>query len=392
MKKEEIFDNYNQYILPTYKKQRIIFTKGKGIKLWDIDGKEYLDFFPGWGVNNLGHCHPKVMCAVRDQVSKLIFVPNNYFTIQQAKLAKEINFWAFDSKVFFCNSGAEAIEAAIKFARAYGKKERNEIITFLNSFHGRTCGALSATSQLKYKEPFEPLLDGFKTAPFNDLEGVEKLITPKTVAIILELVQGEGGINIANKDFVIGLRKICDQKDILLVFDEVQTGMGRTGKLFAYEHFNVQPDLMTLAKSVAGGLPMGVLIAKRKFADTFKPGMHASTFGGGAVICKAALAVFYAIQKEKLLTNACKMEEFLKEGLLKLKEKYPHIVNVRGMGLMYGVELDIEGSPIVDKAQSLGLLINCTQDKVLRLMPPLNVTKKQIDKALNILDKCFQGA
>ncbi|MEW5758079.1 MAG: aspartate aminotransferase family protein [Candidatus Omnitrophota bacterium] len=390
MTKEEIFKTYSECIMPTYRRQNVIFVKGKGTKLWDIDGKEYLDFFPGWGVNNLGHCHSKVMCAIRDQVSKLIFVPNNYLTVQQAKLAKEINFWAYDSKVFFCNSGAEAIESAIKFSRAYGKGERYEIITFLNSFHGRTCGALSATGQEKHKKPFEPLVPGFKTVTFNDIEQLKQTITAKTVAILLELVQGEGGVNIADKNFVLELRKICDEKNILLIFDEIQTGMGRTAKLFCYEHYGVIPDLMVLAKAIAGGLPLGVLVAKREIADSLQPGMHGSTFGGGPVVCKAALAVFRAIQKEKLITNAQKMGDYLKEKLINLKEKYSCIIDVRGLGLMYGVELNIDGKILVEKALSLGLLINCTQDKVIRLMPPLNVTKKQIDKAAYILEKVFK--
>jgi len=385
MKTEEIFDSYNNYIMPTYTKVPLIFAKGKGSYLWDIHGTKYLDFFPGWGVGNLGHCHPKVMAAVRDQISKLIFIPNNYYHIHQAKLAKEIVFWSYPAKVFFCNSGAEANEAAIKFSRKFGKG-RYEIITFENSFHGRTLAAIAATGQKKYQDGFAPLPEGFKTVEFNNIEEVKKSITEKTVAIMLELIQGEGGINVAAKDFVLELRKICNDKNLLLIIDEVQTGIGRTGRLFCYQHYGVMPDILILAKALGGGLPIGVMVARKEIADTLGRGSHASTFGGGPVICKAALAVLAAIQKEKLLANAQKMGDYLFLKLNELKNKYPIIKEARGMGLMAGVELNIEGKTIVEKCIEKGLLINCTHDKVLRLMPALNTTKKEINKAIGILD------
>jgi acetylornithine/N-succinyldiaminopimelate aminotransferase len=386
MKKEEIFESYKANIMPTYAKVPLVFAKGKGSRLWDIHNKVYLDFFPGWGVGNLGHCHPKVMSAVRDQISKLIFIPNNYYHIPQAKLAQEIVYWTYPAKVFFCNSGAEANEAAIKFSRKFGQG-RYEIIAFENSFHGRTLATLAATGQKKYQEGFAPLPEGFKIIKFNDIEGLKGAITDKTVAIMLELIQGEGGINVAEKDFVFALRKICDEKNLLLIIDEVQTGVGRTGKLFCYQHYGVIPDIMTLAKALGGGLPIGVMVVKKEIADILGPGMHASTFGGGLVICRAALAVLRAIQKEKLLTNAQKMGEYLFLKLNDLKNKYAIIKEVRGMGLMVGLELNIEGKTIVEKCMEKGLLINCTHDKVLRLMPALNVTKKDIDKAISMLDE-----
>ena len=389
MKLEEIFEVYKNCIMPTYTKVPLVFVRGKGSKLWDIKGKVYLDFFPGWGVGNLGHCHPKVMQAVRDQVSKLIFIANNYYHIPQAKLAKELVYWTYPAKVFFCNSGAEANEGAIKFSRKFGKG-RFEIITFENSFHGRTLAALAATGQKKYQSGFDPLPEGFKTVKFNDIEEVKKAITDKTVAIMLELIQGEGGINVASKDFVLFLRKICDEKNLLLIVDEVQTGVGRTGKLFCYQHYGITPDIMTLAKALGGGLPIGVMVVKKEISDTLGPGMHASTFGGGPVICKAALAVLTAIQKEKLLANAQKTGEYLFMKLNGLKNKYDIIKEVRGLGLMAGVELNIEGKSIVEKCIENGLLINCTHDKVLRLMPALNITKKEIDKAINILDEVLK--
>jgi len=402
MTKNEVFQAYKDCIMPTYSKTPLIFVKGKGSYLWDIHTRKYLDFFPGWGVGNLGHCHPKVMSALRDQVSKLIFIPNNYYQVPQAKLAKEIVYWAYPSKVFFCNSGAEAIEAAIKFTRRFGKsphqklwcgdKGRFEIITFENSFHGRTLAALAATGQKKYQEGFAPLPEGFKTVKFNDIEAVKQAITDNTAAIMLELIQGEGGVNVADKDFVSALRKICHERNLLLIVDEVQTGVGRSGKLFCYQHYAVTPDIMVLAKALGGGLPIGVMVVKKEIADTLQPGMHASTFGGGPVICKAALAVLTAIQKEKLLANAEKMSEYLFSGLNELKNKYNLIKEVRGMGLMAGVELNMPGKAIVEKCIEKGLLINCTHDTVLRLMPALNITKKEIDKAVGILNDVISNS
>jgi acetylornithine/N-succinyldiaminopimelate aminotransferase len=385
MKLQEVFDSYKENIQPTYTKVPLVFVKGKGSVLIDINNKKYLDFFPGWGVGNLGHCHPKVMQAVRDQVSKLIFIPNNYYHIPQAKLAKELIYWSFPGKVFFCNSGAEANEAAIKLSRKFGGG-RYEIITFENSFHGRTLAALSATGQKKYQSGFEPLVEGFKIVKFNDLEAVKSAITGKTVAIMLELIQGEGGINVAEKDFVLSLRKLCDERKLLLIIDEVQTGIGRTGKMFAYQNYGITPDIITLAKALGGGLPIGCMIVKKDIADTLTAGMHASTFGGGPVISKAALAVLRALHQDKLLINVKKMGEYLFILLNALQDRYEIIKEVRGMGLMVGVELTVPGKDIVLKCMEKGLLINCTHDKVLRLMPALNITKKEIDKAINILE------
>jgi len=386
MKKQEILDSYKNYILPTYTRMNVIFTKGKGSRLWDIDGKEYLDFFPGWGVSNLGHCHPSVVAAVREQVGKLIHIPNNLYHPQQAKLAKEIVYWSFEGKVFFCNSGAEANEGAIKLARAYGKEKRFEIITFKDSFHGRTLAALTATGQDKYKKGFAPLVEGFKIVEFNNLEAVKNAVSDKTVAIMLELIQGEGGINVADKEFVLTLRKLCDEKDLLLIFDEVQTGIGRTGKMFGFQNYDVKPDVMTLAKALGGGLPIGAMVVKKEISDTLGPGTHASTFGGSPLVCRAALRVFKAIQKEKMLANAVKMSEYLFSKLKELKQKHAQIVEIRGIGLMIGIQLNIEGKQIDEKALEKALLINCTHEKILRLMPALNVNKKQIDKAISVLD------
>ena len=388
MKKTEVFQAYQDYIMPTYYRLPLIFVKGKGMKLIDIDGKQYLDFFPGWGVSSLGHCQADVVSAVRDQIDKLIHLPNNYLSIPQARLAKEIIHQSFDGKVFFANSGAEANEAAVKLARVYGKG-RYEIISFKNSFHGRTLAALTMTGQPKYQEGFSPLPEGFKIVPFNDFPAVEKALSTKTVGIIIELIQGEGGINVADKDFVLALRKLCDEKGLLLIADEVQTGIGRTGLMFAYQHYGITPDVMTLAKSLGGGLPIGAMVAKREIADTLTPGKHASTFGGSPLIAKAAYAVFKAIHKEKLLANTRLMGDYLKDKLNGLAARHPVIKEIRGLGLMLGIELSIPGKAVIEECISNGLLINCTHDTVLRLLPALNVNKKQIDKAINILDRAL---
>ncbi len=386
MKQEEIFEAYKENIMPTYKKVPLIFVKGKGSRLWDINGKEYLDFFPGWGVGSLGHCHPKVMQGIRDQVGKLIFVPNNYYHPFQAKLAKEMVYWSFPGKVFFANSGAEANEGAIKLARRFGaSSDRYEIITFENAFHGRTLATLAATGQKKYQDGFCPMPEGFKQVKFNDTAAFKQAVNDKTVAVLLELVQGEGGVNIADKDFVKEVRKVCDEKNMLLIVDEVQTGLGRTGKMFCYQHYGIVPDVMTLAKALGGGMPIGAIIAKKEIANIFAPGVHASTFGGGPVICKAALGVFKAIQSEKMLDNCRLTGEYLAKKLVELKSIYSVIKDVRGIGLMQGVELDIDGNQIVQACIEKGLLINCTHDKVLRLMPALNITRGEIDKAAKIL-------
>lgn len=390
MKKTEVLQAYQDYIMPTYSRIPLIFVKGKGMKLVDVDGRQYLDFFPGWGVSALGHCHPKVVSAVRDQIGKLIHLPNNYLSLQQARLAKELIYLAFPGKVFFANSGAEANEAAVKLARAYGSKDgRYEIISFKNSFHGRTLAALTMTGQSKYQDGFQPLPAGFRTAEFNNMEALKTAVTEKTVAVIIELIQGEGGINTADKDYILSLRKLCDEKGLLLIIDEVQTGMGRTGKMFAYEHYGITPDVMTLAKALGGGLPIGAMIVKKEMADILTAGKHASTFGGSPLVCKAALAALRAIQKEKLLANARKNGGYLKESLLGLAGRHKVIKEIRGIGLMLGAELAIEGKLVVEECLKHGLLINCAQGNVLRLLPALNVEKKQIDKAISIIDRAL---
>lgn len=390
MTKKEVFENYEEFIIQSYTRIPLVFVKGKGSFLIDIDGKKYLDFFPGWGVSNVGHCHPKVVSAVRDQIGKLIHVPNNFYHPQQGKLAKLIVQHSFPSKVFFANSGAEANEGAIKLSRIFGEGKRYEIITTINSFHGRTMGALTATGQAKHHVAFEPLMPGFKTVPYNDIPAIKAAITEKTVAVMLELVQGEGGVNIAEKSYIKELRQLCDEKNLLLIIDEVQTGFGRTGSLFAFQQYDIIPDIMTLAKGLGGGMPIGAVVAGKKVQDLFKPGMHGSTFGGSPVITKAAIGVFEAIMKDKMLSNAKTMGMFFLEELKKLQQQFSFIKEVRGKGLMLGLELTIEGKSIVDDCRENGLIINCTQGKVLRIMPALNVTKKHIKQAMNILEKSMK--
>ena len=391
MKANEIFQEYNDHILLTYTRMPAIFVKGKGSVLTDIQGKKYLDFFPGWGVGNLGHCHPKVMGAVREQIGKLIHIPNNLYNPHQAKLAKELIRVAFEGKIFFCNSGTEAVEAAIKFARMYGQEKKFEIITTINSFHGRTMGALTATAQEKHQKGFTPLVPGFKYVPFNDINALKAAVNGQTAAIMLELIQGEGGVNIATKEYVKAIRQICDEKKILLVFDEVQTGMARTGEIFGFKHYSITPDVMCLAKALGGGLPIGAMIVKKELADCFKPGMHGSTFAGSPLICKAALGVLKAIYAEKIMKNVKAQGPYLMGKLEELKSKYDIIKEVRGLGLMIGVELTIDGTVIFKECFSRGLIINCTQGNVLRIMPALNVTRRQINKAIHILDGAIEA-
>jgi predicted acetylornithine/succinylornithine family transaminase len=392
MKAEDVIDLYNQFIMPTYTRMPLVPVKGKGMKVKDLHNKEFLDFFPGWAVSGLGHCHPKIVNAVRNQLKKIIHIPNNYYILQQAKLAKEIINHSFPGKVFFCNSGAEAVEAAIKLARAFGRPNRFEIISMEKSFHGRTLGALALTGQKKYQEGFEPMPEGFKHVEFANLEALKETLTPSTCAIIIEPIQGEGGINVASREYLAEVKKLCQEKNILLIFDEIQTGMGRTGKFFCYQHFEIEPDAFVLAKSLGGGIPIGALVAKEKVADLLAPGTHASTFGGNPIACVAGLAVFKAIKEEKLLKNAKEMGNYLVKKLNILKEKYDIIEEIRGLGLMIGIKLTTEGKGIVEACLKKGLLINCTQGNVLRLMPALNVKRKEIDKALRILEEVLSDA
>ena len=379
----------NTYVLNTYTRTPVVFVKGKGSYLWDEEGKRYLDFFPGWAVSGLGHCHKRVVNAVSRQLKEIIHVSNNYYSKPQSQLAERLSKNSFGGRVFFCNSGAEANEAAIKLARAYGSEEgRYKIITMDKSFHGRTLATLTATGQDKVKKGFAPLPEGFEHVPFNDINALKEAIDDITVAVMIEPIQGEGGINIADNDYMKELRTLCNAKDILLIFDEVQSGMGRSGKLFAYQHYDILPDAMTLAKSLGGGFPIGAMVVADKFVDCLKPGMHASTFGGSPIVCAAANAVLDAIEKDRLLENANKMGDYLLKQLNRLKRRYPKIINnIKHKALMIGIELNIEGKDIVDRCFKRGLLINCTQVNILRIMPSIAVKRSEINKAVKILSE-----
>jgi predicted acetylornithine/succinylornithine family transaminase len=378
---------YYDYVVPSYVKVPVVFARGKNTRLWDARGKEYLDFFSGFAVSNVGHCHPKVVRAIRRQAAELIHVPNGYYHENQARLAERIIRHAFPGKVFFSNSGAEAVEGAIKLARRFGHPDRFEIITLERSFHGRTMGALSATGQTKFHEGMGPLLPGFRTVPLGDFGALERAVTPRTAAVLIELIQGEGGVRLASREYVERLRRLCDERNLLLIFDEVQTGMGRTGKMFCFKNYGIAPDVMTLAKGLGGGFPIGAVVAAAKVADVLQPGTHATTFGGSPLACAAALAVFDAIESEKLAENAFVAGGHLLKRLGELQRKHPAVVEVRGLGLLAALELSVPGQPVYEGCLAEGLLINVTQTNTLRFAPPLTIREKEIDRAVAVLDR-----
>lgn len=393
MNSEQWIEKSDRYIMKTYGRYPIVPVRGEGCRLWDVDGNEYLDFLGGIAVNNLGHCHPKVVAALQKQAAELIHCSNYYQIPQQIELAELLCNHSFADKAFFCNSGAEANEAAIKLARKYSRDtfgpERYEIITAADSFHGRTMATVSATGQEKVQRFFDPLLHGFKHVPFNDVAALEAAVTPTTCAIMLEPIQGESGINMPSPGYFQAVREICDRHGLLLIFDEVQVGVGRTGKLFAYEHFGVTPDIMTLAKALAGGAPIGAMLAKDKFAAAFVPGTHGSTFGGNPLVCAAAIATIRTILEDGLLSRCEEIGEYLTGELENLGGKYPFVKEVRGVGLMIGMALNIPGADIVKKGHQRGVLLNVTHDTVLRFVPALIVTRQEIDTMIAILDGIF---
>jgi acetylornithine/N-succinyldiaminopimelate aminotransferase len=384
-----------KYIAHTYTRYPIVLVKGRGTRVWDMDGREYLDFVAGLAVCSLGHCHPKVVQAIQDQAEKLIHVSNLYYIEPQIQLASLLCKNSFADKVFFCNSGGEANEGAIKLARKYAKEkmvgDRYEIITMERSFHGRTLATLTATAQRKFHKGYAPLMPGFKYVPFNDIEAVKKAIDSKTCAVMLEPVQGEGGVNCASEGYLKAVREICDERGILLIFDEVQVGMGRTGRLFAYEHEGIEPDMMTLAKSLAGGVPIGALLIKKGIAESFEPGDHASTFGGNPLATAAGVAALTAILDEGMLENCQKVGGYFLGRLEELKKKFSFIQEVRGKGLILGIELKMDGSSIVKEMMQRGFLINCTMGNVLRFLPPLIVTEQEVDLLLASLEEVLKG-
>jgi acetylornithine/N-succinyldiaminopimelate aminotransferase len=388
----ETVELFNRYVVSNYNRNPIVMTKGKGVYLWDSEGRRYLDLFSGWAVSGLGHCHPRVVKALKKQAGDLIHVPNVYYSLPQGRLAQLISEKSFGGQCFFCNSGAEANEAAIKLARLYYSSQgRYKIITMYNSFHGRTMATITATAQPKYQKGFAPLLEGFTYVPFNDLDAARQAVDEQTCGIMLEPIQGEGGINIATREYLQGLRRLCDERKLLLILDEVQCGMGRTGKHFAYQHYDIGPDIMTLAKSLGGGTAIGAMVARPEVARCLVPGTHASTFGGNPLACAASIAVFEAIDKEDLLQNATRMGSYSLERLRKLQERFPqYIKEVRGLGLMIGIELHKEGSQFVRMCLDKGLILNCTHERIIRFLPPLGVSKANLDKGIAILEEVLK--
>lgn len=390
---QQWIERNDRVIAKTYGRYPLVPVRGEGCKLWDADGKQYLDLLAGVAVNNLGHCPPKVVAAIKEQAGTLLHCSNFYNIPQQIKLAELLCENSFAERVFFCNSGAEANEAAIKLARKYRAEQhgagRSEVLTALASFHGRTYCGISATGQEKVKEGFAPLLPGFRHLPFGDIEALRAAVSERTCAIMLEPIQGEGGVNLPPKNYFKQVRQLCDEHGVLLILDEVQTGCGRTGSLFAYEQEGIAPDIMTLAKGLASGVPIGAMLARDDLAAHLGPGTHGSTFGGNPLATTAAVATIETLLHDGVLDNCREMGEYLCSELEKLQQKYAFILNVRGRGLIIGVELSIEGGEMVKTAMSRGLLINCTVGKVLRFVPPLIITRAEIDQAINILDEIF---
>ena len=395
MEVKKSFEDAGRYIMNTYNRHPLILRKGRGMKVWSSDGKEYLDFVGGVAVNILGHCHPRVVIAIQKQAQRLIHVSNYYYIEPQIRLAKLLVEHSFADKVFFCNSGAEAIEAAIKLARKYTKEqissERFEIITAVNSFHGRTLAAITATGQEKFQKGFEPLVPGFRHVPFNDLKTLGEAITKETCAVLLEPIQGEGGVKVPHKDYLRAVRELCEERNLLLMLDEVQTGMGRTGKLFAYEHFGIKPDIMTLAKGLGGGVPIGAMLATDKVASGFQPGNHASTFGGNPLVCAAGVATVETLLEDGFILDQCnRMSAYFIEKLEKLKAAFPDFIKeIRGKGLLLGMEITAEGDPVVKACLEKGMLINCTAGNTLRFMPPLIIQRRDIDQLVDVLNGIF---
>ncbi len=388
---QETIALFEKYVVPNYGRFPVSLVRGEGSYVWDSEGKRYLDLFPGWGCNLLGHCPPAVVEAVRDQVGRLIHVPNTWYMEAQGRWAEALSERSFRGQAFFCNSGTEANEAAIKLVRLHTPKNRYKIITFEGGFHGRTLASTAATAQPKYHDGLGPLMAGFVYAPYGDLEAVAKLIDDETAGILVEPVQGEGGVRIAPEGFLAGLRRLADEHELVLVFDEVQTGVGRTGHWFGYQHFNVVPDVMTLAKAICGGLAGGALLTTPEIAPSLRPGMHAATFGGNPIAARAGVATIETIEREGLLENAQRISRVFQERLGELQDACGIVREVRVLGVLIGIELAIEGGPTVKACMERGLLVNCTQGTVIRLLPAMTLTEAQAREGCDILADVLQA-
>ena len=382
---QETIQLFEQYVIPNYKRFPVSLARGEGSYVWDNEGNRYLDFFPGWGCNLLGHCPAPVVEAVQRQVETLVHVPNTWYTELQGRWAQALSERSFGGQAFFCNSGTEANEAAIKLVRLHAKRPRYKIVTFEGGFHGRTLGSISATAQPKYHEGLGPLMAGFVYAPFGDLDALAKLIDQETAAIMIEPIQGEGGIRVPPDGFLAGLRKLADEHGLLLVFDEVQSGFGRTGHWFGYQHFGVTPDIMTLAKAVSGGLPGAAMLARREVAPSLRAGMHACTFGGNPIAAAAGLAAIEMIERQDLLQRAQRLGAAFRQRLEEAQSQCGIIREVRVVGLMIGIELAIEGAATVAACMERGLLVNCTHGTVIRLLPAMTLSEEQLHEGCDIL-------
>jgi predicted acetylornithine/succinylornithine family transaminase len=378
-----------------YARNPVAFVRGRGCELWDADGRRYLDFFAGLSVNNLGHCHPAVVEAAQQQVATLMHVSNLYHTAPPGELAALLCRHSFAERAFLCNSGAEANEAALKLARRWGHEQgdgRFEILATVGSFHGRTFGTLTATGQEKYHTGFLPLLPGIRLVPYDDLPATAAAVGPETVAIIVEPIQGEGGVVVPHPEYLAGLRRLCDERHLLLIFDEIQCGLGRTGRLWAHEHAGITPDVLTSAKALGGGLPIGAMLTTERVARAFTAGSHGTTFGGNAVACAAAVAAVQALAAPTLLEHVRAVSAHFRAKLEALATRVPGVREVRGLGLMLGMELDRAGGPIVARCLADGLLINCTAERVLRFLPPLVIRRAEIDEGFVILERALGEA
>jgi acetylornithine/N-succinyldiaminopimelate aminotransferase len=378
------------HYVPTFKRYPLVIRKGRGCTIWDMEGKEYLDALAGIAVNNLGHCHPKIVKAIQDQAEQLIHISNFYLSEPQVRLSEKLTTTSGLGRVFFTNSGAESVEGAIKFARKYAHKQGNEfgeIISMKNSFHGRTLATI-ATGKKAYQQGFAPIPKGFSNVPLNDLQGLKDQISERTAAVILEPIQGEGGIHPADVDYLKEVRALCDAHDCLLIFDEIQCGMGRTGKLYAKDHYGIQPDILTLAKGLGGGVPIGAILISEKVADAIDYGDHGTTFGGNPLVCAASLATVEALEDETLLSETLRKGNMIKNHFLKYKGK--GVNDVRGIGLMIGIEFEFETKALVAEMMKQGVLANATSGNVLRLVPPLIITDEEIQKLLIVIDHSIQ--
>jgi len=383
---QQVIEIFDKYVIANYSRLPRAIVRGKGSYLYDAEGNEILDMFPGWAVSGIGHCHPKVVEAIRKQAEKLLHIDNTFYIESQGRLAQMISERGFGGKCFFCNSGAEANEAALKLARCHTPEGKYKYITAEGSFHGRTFATATATGQPQKHKGFLPMLPGFIYVPFNDIAALKKAFTDEVCGVMIEPIQGEGGINAATDEYMCAIRDLCDANGALMILDEVQTGMGRTGKWFGYQHYSVEPDILTLAKALGGGAPIGAMMARAEIAASLVPGTHASTFGGNPLVTEAAIAVIKAIEEEDLLENAQQMGQYIRQRLEEFAVKHSIIEKIKGTGLMIGIELNSPGADIVSRCLSKGMRINCTQTRILRFMPGMNINKDEADKALNILD------